>query len=495
MGSTDLKRGLKFTGAGALALLVLLSAAVAVNTLRNGSRQLQVRPAPPLALNEQAAAARLAAALKFRTIADADAPEASADQFALLQDYLVQAYPRLHAALRREVVGHSLLYTWQGSDPAAKPILWMAHQDVVPIAPGTGKDWQQQPFGGVVQDGFIWGRGSWDDKGNLFAQMEAVELLLASGFVPRQTVYLAYGADEEVGGPRGAARLAALLKSRKVHLGYVLDEGMMVTEGILKGLTQPAALVGVAEKGYATVNMDLSVAPGHSSDPPAHTAIGMMSEAIARLEEHQLPAEMNGVARDMFATIAPEMTGFNRVALSNLWLFGPLVRHQLEQSSATAAMLRTTTAPTIINAGNKDNVLPGNANASINFRLRPGDSVQNVLQHVRETVANDAIRIRTSGVTMEPSPVSRTDAPSYLAIARTVREVFPGAVVAPALVVGATDSRYYADLSDDVYKFSPVRAGPTDIPRFHGTNERIAIKNYAEMIRFYHRLLQNNGQS
>ena len=123
--------------------------------------------------------------------------------------YLAQRYPKVHATLKREVVGGtSLLYTWHGSDPKAMPIALMAHQDVVPVAPGTEADWQAEPFGGVVKDGFVWGRGAWDDKGNLIAQLEAVEMLLASGFKPRATIYLVFGADEEVGGQRGARQIA-----------------------------------------------------------------------------------------------------------------------------------------------------------------------------------------------------------------------------------------------------------------------------------------------
>ena len=479
--------------AGLLAAALALAGVLAFNTLRSESRQLRVAPAAPLALDEAAVAGRLAAALRWRTISSASDAEANADQFAGLQAQLARAFPRLHAALKREVVGHSLLYTWQGSDAATQPALWMAHQDVVPVAPGTEADWQQPPFDGVLKDGFIWGRGAWDDKGSLLAQMEAVEALLAAGFAPRQTLYLAYGADEEVGGGRGAVALAALLKSRGVRLAYVLDEGMLVTEGILAGLDKPAALIGVAEKGYLSVDLALATAPGHSSMPPRASAIGMLSTALARLERNQLPASMRGMAQEMFATLAPEMSGFQRVALANLWLFGPLLQRQLEQGASTNAMLRSTTALTIFHAGNKDNVLPGKADATVNFRLLPGDSVAGVLEHVRRTIDNPAIALSVQPGQSEPSRVSRTDTAQYQALNRTVRQVFAGAVVVPGLVLGATDSRHFEALSDNVFKFSPVRAGPNDLARFHGTNERIAIKNYVEMIRFYHQLLRNSA--
>ena len=474
-------------------MAAVLVAVVAWHTWRLPSRQIDVKPVASLALERDAVAARLAGALKFRTISEGTAGDPHAEEFERLQAYLAQAFPRLHATLKRELIGHSMLFTWQGSDAAARPMLWAAHQDVVPIAPGTESNWQQPPFDGVVKDGFVWGRGSWDDKGSLVAQMEAIETLLAAGYQPRVTLYLAYGADEEMGGSQGAVEIAKLLKSRGVHLDYVLDEGMLVTEGIMSGISKPVALIGVAEKGYASVNLAVSTAPGHSSMPPQKTAIGMMSAALAELERNQMPAEMTGVAREMFDTIAPEMQGMNRVVLSNLWLFAPVVRKQLEQSPGTNAVMRTTTALTVVHAGNKDNVLPGRADAVVNFRVRPGDTVDGVMEHVRQTVNNEAVHATLDGGSSEPSPVSPVNSAQYALINRTIREVFSDAVVAPGVVIGATDARHYKDVSEHVYRFSPVRAGKDDLPRFHGTNERLGVDNYLEAVRFYVQLAKNGS--
>jgi carboxypeptidase PM20D1 len=485
-----IKRALWFV----LGALLLLAAAVAVNTWRQGSRQVDVPPAPPLAVDQRAVAERLAGAVRFQTISSFEDARLNEDQFRGLQAYLQQSFPRLHAALRRETVGDlSLLYTWQGSDAAAPPILLMAHQDVVRISPGTEAAWQAQPFGGEIKDGFVWGRGAWDDKANLISQMQAVETLLAQGFRPRQTIFLAYGADEEVGGHRGARRIAQLLQSRGVKLDFVIDEGLVITEGVLAGLDRPAALVGVAEKGSMSIVLRAAAPAGHSSMPPPPDtgAIAMMATALRRLDDHQLPAGIRGVAREMFDTLAPEMHGFNRVALSNLWLFGPLVRAQLEKSPSTNAMLRSTTALTMISAGNQHNVLPGSAEATVNFRLLPGDTEQAVMQHVRDVVADDRIQLTPIGENYDPPPPSPTTSASFQLINRTLRSVFPGTLVAPGLMIGGTDSRHFSAISEHVYRFSPFRARPEDLPRFHGTNERIATANLAEMVRFYHQLLRN----
>ncbi|TWO70131.1 M20 family peptidase [Caenimonas sedimenti] len=474
--------------AGLVGLLVL---AVAINTLRQGSRQIDVPPAPPLALDEKAVADKLAGAIRFQTIASYDNPSLNADQFLQLHEYLKQRFPRVHASLQREVVaGMTLLYTWKGSDANAKPVALMAHHDVVPVAPGTERSWEEEPFSGTVKEGFVWGRGAWDDKGNLIAQLEAVEMLLASGFQPRQTIYLVSGADEEVSGA-GAAAVVKLLQERKVRLDFVLDEGMLIADGLVPGLDKPAALIGIAEKGYLSVVLRVSGTPGHSSMPPpkGSTAVGMLAAALRRIDDEQLPAQLRGIAREMFETLAPEMSGLQRVALSNLWLFGPLVQAQLEKGASTNAMLRTTTALTIVNAGNKENVIPGVAEATVNFRLLPGDTRDGVLQHVRSKTGERFELISLGGA--EPSPVSPTSSDSYRQLSRTVRSLFPGAVVAPGLLVGGTDSRHFTPISDHIYRFSPVRAKPEDLTRFHGTNERIAVANLGELVRFYHQLLRN----
>jgi carboxypeptidase PM20D1 len=477
---------------GLLALLLALALAVGVNTARLSSRQIDPPPFKPVAVDEAAAAASLAVAVRATTVTDENEPDKNAAAFDELQGHLRQHYPLVHAKLKREVVGpRSLLYTWEGSDPKAKPVALMAHQDVVPVAPGTEGQWQVPPFEGSVQDGFVWGRGAWDDKGNLIAELEAVERLLAAGFRPARTVYLIFGADEEIGGEQGVKRIAALLQQRQVRLEYVIDEGLLVTEGIMPGLpTRPVALIGIAEKGFVSVRLRTTAAPGHSSMPPPGGPVAALSRALVRLEAQQMPASIGGVARQMFETVAPELSGFNRVALSNLWLFAPVVQRQLERGVSTNALLRTTTALTIVQAGNKFNVLPGEAQAVVNFRLLPGDSVADVLAHVKRVVDDPGVEIKALEGSAEPSRVSSTDSASYRAVARAVRETIPDAVVAPGLMLGGTDSRYFDGLADNVYRFSPLRARAEDLPRFHGTNERISLKNLGELIRFYHRLLQ-----
>jgi carboxypeptidase PM20D1 len=486
---------------GLLALVLLLALGLALlllgNTLRQGSRQVVVPPLAPMAVDKAAIAESMAIAVRARTVSGLLDPEGVAVELDALHAHLRSRYPLAHAALKQEAVGgHSRLYTWQGSDAQALPVLLLAHLDVVPIAPGTEALWKKPPFAGVIEDGFLWGRGTLDNKSNAITQLEAVEALLKSGFKPRRTVYLVFGHDEEVRGLQGALPIAALLKQRGVTLEFVLDEGMAVTEGVLPGMAKPLALIGLGEKGLMSLRLRATAKPGHSSMPPGpgESAIGMLSAALARLDANPLPGGIGGAAAAMFEAIAPELPFGQRVAMSNLWLLKPVVESMLAKGAATNAMMRTTTALTIFNAGNKENVLPGQADAVVNFRILPGDSVASVTEFVKMTIADPRIEVSLVSAASEPSKLASPDAPQYKLIERTVREVFPDALVAPSLMLAGSDARHFQGLTDHSYRFMPIRFTPADVQRVHGTDERIGVDQLADMVRFYHRLISQAAQ-
>jgi carboxypeptidase PM20D1 len=482
---------------GLLALLALLAAVLVANTLRQGSRQLQVPPAPPLAVDKAGITEAMAAAVRAKTVSGLLDPAGVAAEFDALHALLKARYPQVHATLQREVVGaHSLLFTWAGSDPSLKPVALMAHQDVVPIAPGTEALWKRPPFAGEVADGFVWGRGTLDDKSNLITQLEALELLVKAGVKPRRTVYFVFGHDEEVGGQRGVVQIVALLKQRGVKLDWVLDEGLAVTQGVMPGVQQPVALIGLAEKGSVSLKLTATAPPGHSSMPPGpgQGAVGRLAAALARLDAQPLPGGIQGAAAEMFQAVAPELPFGQRLALSNLWLTRPLVERMLSKGAATNAMMRTTTAMTMLNAGVKENVLPGRAEAVVNFRILPGDTQTSVLAAVKRIVADEAVEITPLGTGFDPSRLSTSGSASFKLIERTVREVFPDAIVAPGLMLAASDARHFDGISDASYRFMPIRFDNADLQRPHGTDERIAVDQLVDMVRFYHRLLSQAAQ-
>jgi carboxypeptidase PM20D1 len=478
-------------GRRAVLLLVVVAlaglAVTLVRALRLRSRQLPATAAALVGVDEAAAAARLRGALQMDTVSP-QGGTADAASLARLHEHLRVSFPRLHAELEREVVGGSLLYTWRGTDVAAAPVVLTGHLDVVPIEPG--QRWTHPPFAGVVEGGFVWGRGALDDKGAVLAACEAVEALLGVGFAPRRTVHLAFGHDEEVGGRQGAARLAAILAERGTRAHLVLDEGLVVVDGLVPGVASPVALVGVAEKGVLTLELAVEIPGGHSSMPARHSAVGVLAAALARLEATPLPARLEGVGRQTFAHLAPEMPLGPRVAFANLWLFGPLVRRQLEASASTAALLRTTTALTVVQAGVKENVIPQAARALVNFRLLPGDRAADVTAGVQRIVADERVRVRALEPPDEASAVAPDDGPAWRAIAQAVRDAMPGTVVAPGLVLGQTDGRHYERLGGPVYRFAPYRLGPADLARLHGVDERVGAADHVRAAQFYARLLQ-----
>jgi carboxypeptidase PM20D1 len=482
---------------GLLALLLLLAAALVVNTLRQGSRQVPAQPLPELAVDKAAVAEAMATAVRARTVSGLLDPAGVAAEFDTLHAHLKTRYPLVHEKLQREVVGgHSLLFTWKGSDATLPPVALMAHQDVVPIAPGTEQLWKKPPFAGVVEDGFVWGRGTLDDKSNLITQLEALELLLKAGFVPKRTVYLVYGHDEEVGGRLGVVKIVEQLQQRGVKLAWVMDEGLAVTEGVMPGVKPPVALIGLAEKGSVTLKLVATAPPGHSSMPPAAggSAIGMLSAALARLDQQPMPGGIQGAAAEMFAAVAPDLPFGQRLALSNLWLLRPVVERALDKGGATSAMLRTTTAMTVLNAGNKENVLPGRAEAIVNFRILPGDTVESVTAHVKRVVADERIEIAPLGTGFEPSKLSSAQSAPFKLIESAVRDVFPESIVAPGLMLAASDARHFDGIAEQSFRFMPIRFTSEDLKRVHGTDERISVDQLAVMVRFYHRLLTQAAQ-
>ena len=468
-------------------VLVLVVGAATVT-----SRQPKVLPLIPVEVDEKAVSAHLSAVVKRRTISTSLESGAPPAELEGLHADLVAAFPKVHAALAREVVSdHSLLYTWKGSRDAQKPIILCAHLDVVPVEVGTEAAWTHPAFEGAIEGGFVWGRGTLDDKGSLIAILAAVEALLGEGFVPVRTVYLAFGQDEEISGRAGAEKIVDVLASRDVHAEMALDEGSALVEGVVTDVPAPVAAIGIAEKGYVSVDLKLEIPGGHSSTPAPENALTVLARALERLRAEPMPARIDGATEQFLSWAAPEMGFGPRLALANTWVSAPLVRRMFASSPTLGAAIRTTTAITVFHAGVKDNVVPAIATATVNFRVLPGDTTDDVLAHVRQTMGDARIVAEAqAGSRTEPSKVSRVDTRAFGHLASTVREVFPGTVVAPSLVLGATDGRWYARVAEDVYRFAPFRLEPADIQRIHGKDERLASASLANGVRFYRRLVQ-----
>jgi carboxypeptidase PM20D1 len=475
-----------------LLLFVLLTILVLVGvvlfktfTFKSIQTKVEAEPAPdisPFALQH------LSQAINFKTISYNDSSLFDSAQFNAFHLFLREAYPLVHQQMTREVVaGYSLLYKWTGQDSVASPIVLMAHQDVVPIEEASKSLWTVEPFAGVIKDNFIWGRGSADDKINLIGIMEAAEKLLKTGFVPSRTVYLAFGHDEEIGGS-GAKAIAALLKSRNITADLVLDEGGIVTREKVPGMTLPVALLGTSEKGYLSIVMSVEKNGGHSSMPEQETSIDILTHAINKLRENPFEADFSPSTQDFMQALGPEMPFTNKMAFANFWLFKPMVTGIYESSAAGNAMIRTTLAPTIINAGMKDNVVPTVATATVNIRMLPGDGSQEILERLRSIIHDDRVKLTPmTAFAAEPSDVTSPESFAYRKIDMIIKRSYDGIVSSPFLMIGGTDSRHFAEISDGIIKFSPM----IDPIGFHGVDERVSLESYKTSLWFFEQLLKD----
>lgn len=445
------------------------------------------RAHPPITDDGTAAAFldHLIEAVRIPTVSYDDPDRVDTGQFARFHRFLADTYPRCWAALSPETVAeHSLLLTWQGTDPGLDPILLMGHIDVVPIESPSA--WQGDPFEGLQTDTHLCGRGVLDDKGSVIAIFEAVERLLGEGFSPARTVLLALGHDEESTGLQGAASIVRLLSERGTRLHLVLDEGGFVSERTIPGARRPVALIGIAEKGYMDLELTATAEPGHSSYPPATTAIGRVAASIARIEQSPMPARVAAQA-PFFRAAARAASPIGRPVIARLPRLGRAAEWALARDRTSNALIRTTLAATVISGGTKANVLPTEARAVINSRILPGDTTVTVLDHVRSLVV-DGVEVKPLGG-FEPSPVSDPAGETFARVSAAVTAGFPDAVVAPWITIGATDARYYARIADTVLRFSPFRVDKDEATGFHGTNERIRIDAGPTAIGFYREIV------
>ncbi|MEM1233714.1 MAG: M20 family peptidase [Pseudomonadota bacterium] len=448
-------------------------------------------PEVPVAeVDADAIAARLSAALQFRTISNGDYASVDYAPYDAFLAWVTDTYPRVHATLEREFINRTPIYRWPGTDPSLPPVLFTGHYDVVPVPAETLPNWDVDPWAGQIRDGFIWGRGALDDKQSVIGLLEAAEAMIADGVQPSRDIWFIFGEDEEVGGQRGAVAATELLQSRGQSFTWMLDEGSMIFDDVLPGLPAPVASINVAEKGYLTLELVASGQSGHSSLPPSETAVGVLAGALARLEANPIPGGLDGATKAMFDGFAPEFGFVNRMLFANQWLFKSVLEGELAKANTTNALLRTTTAPTMLRASPQENVLAGEAVATVNFRIHPRDTVESVIAHVTEVIDDPRVRVERSGFAVEASPVSSSEADGFRVIRATTEAVYGDVIVSPGVTIAATDVRHYGVLADDAYRFVPLLFGPSDVARLHGDNERVGVAEMAKLVQAYRAIFE-----
>jgi carboxypeptidase PM20D1 len=473
-------------------LILFLIGFMLLKTALFTSKQKPVEQRAFVEIDGHSVAERLGLALQFKSVSSHNPEEVDGEAFLGLHRLLRTLYPRVHSALKLETINdYSLLFTWEGQNPDLEAVMLIAHLDVVPADEGEDSKWTHSPFGGEVAEGYVWGRGAIDDKGSVIGILEAVEYLLAQGFQPERTVYIGFDHDEEVSGLKGAKAIVEMLQSRGVRLACLLDEGGLVSEGLVPGIKSPIGVIGISEKGYLSLRLTVDVVGGHSAMPPRETAIGIISRAIAKLELNPMPAHLE-VVEFLMSYIGSGLPFHQRMLFANTWLFGGKLKKRLSKSKNLNAMIRTTTAPTIIKGGVKDNVLPDKAEAVVNFRIFPGDDLRSVYEMVRERINDERVDVAPlegdvlAGDTgWDPTPVADTESPYFESLADLVKMAFPGAMVAPYLLTGATNARHYAPLTDNAFRFCPVMVSQDELQRMHGVDERLSVENCGRMVGFY----------
>ena len=475
-----------------IALLVIMIGFTLTNPFLISSKQ--PAPAPTsVVLDEEAAVEHFSKALTYKTVSYQERKKFDLQEFNQFITFLKNSYPAVHEKLELELINdYGLVYKWTGTNPEEKPIGLTSHYDVVPILSGTEKNWEVDPFSGTVKDGLIWGRGTLDDKIGVIGIMEAAEYLLNEGFAPSRDMYFMFGFDEEIGGELGAKAIAETLKQRGIQFDFVLDEGGAIVENMVPGVDQPVGVVGISEKGSATATLSIKGSGGHSSQPKDRTNIGRIASAISKLEETQFDGELRGPGNDLFEFVAPEMSFGMKYVFANKFLFKPIIEKILLQEPATAALIRTTIAPTIFQAGEQYNALPEEASAIINLRIMPGDSLEDVEAFIVETIDDEGITVTLEG--SEASNVSSTDGPQFKSIQQAARNVYEDAIIAPYLMFAGSDAKHYDSISDNTYRFLPVQITSEDLNRMHGTNEHISISNYLNAIKFYIEIMKETNK-
>ena len=306
--------------------------------------------------------------VQIPTVSSSDPEKTRVEEFLKLHAYLEEAYPLVHKTFTREIIGKcGLLYTWKGTGKSDKlPLLMTAHQDVVPE--GDHSMWKYPPFSAHVdEDGILWGRGCTDSKCNMQAYLDALELLIADGFVPEYDLYLAFGYNEEImGGPGAACQIMHdELKKRGIEFGMVIDEcgGISEIDGKL------AATIVTCEKGYADYELSVEDPGGHSAFPPVHTALGKIGQAIWQLENNRMEARLTAPVIAEMKALAPFTPGRLGELFKDPESSWEELKALAETDKKINQMVRTTTAATMASGSDQANILPERAAVVTNSRL------------------------------------------------------------------------------------------------------------------------------
>lgn len=469
-----------------LVLLVVFVAILLVRTLLFVPKELPPVQQDTITVDREKIVNDMISMIQCKTVSNRDDALVDWGEYTKFQELLKERFPLVHQHCTLEHVGKTgLLYHWQGKS-AQEPSVCMAHYDVVPI---DEEGWDKPAFEGILEDGYIWGRGTLDTKGTLCGVMEAAEQLLSEGYVPAHDVYFSFSGEEEIDGD-SCKEIVRYLEQHGIRPALVLDEGGAVVENSFPGVSQECAMVGIGEKG--SVNMDFVIESqgGHASTPPPHTILGQLSEAVTRIERSPFRRQLTKPVQEMFDTLGRYSTFAYRLIFANLWCFLPLLDIICKKSGGELnAMMRSTVAVTRMEGSKAYNVLPPKASFGINMRLMGEDTIDYATSYLQKVIGNDAIQPQLVNG-MNPSIYSDTSCDAWDKVVRVIHNTWPEAVVSPYLMMACSDSRHYCRITDRVYRFSAMKLSKEERAMIHGNNERIPVDTLVKTVEFYVRFLR-----
>lgn len=499
-----------------ISLLILLIIIVLIKTFTYSFKKVSANTTSGWKMiKDDSAIQRLSGGLKIPTVSSGELGDFNYSTFDTIKEYIKNSYPLVYQnAEFAEVNTYGLVFRLKGINPSLNPILFLSHTDVVPPGDAEVKDktenifrpddqplpavsevseeWDFGPFSGAVANGRIYGRGSIDMKGMLFSLLESMNNVIKTKYIPQRDIYLAFGFDEEVGGQQGAVKIAEYFRNKNVQFDAVYDEGGLILEkGSVTGISSDIAVIGCAEKGFLSVKIKVKGLGGHSSMPPAESAIGKAAVIMQRLESGQMKPEVTPLINQFFNNVGGSMSFISRMAIANQWLLKPVLLSQLTKNNSTNALVRTTTALTMMKGSDAPNVLSPEVEFIVNFRLLPGNTVKDVKEHIANATKGFDVEIEEIDSVKEASAVSSSNTRAFQMIEAAIKEIHPTAIATPYLTVGATDAYKYQIVSKNIYRFMPIKINNAEKQSIHSTNEYLSIENYMKMIHYFEFIMRN----
>lgn len=463
-----------------LAIIVLLVVVLLVNAARLKPTSVTSPIPHSEEMGTDEAVARFQEMLRSKTVWGRENPDADHAPFDEFVPKLKRLFPLVFEKLDLQMVNtYGILLTWKGDDLDLKPIILMAHHDVVEADP-TG--WTHDPFAAEIVDGKIWARGSVDTKCILAGLLEATETLLSQGYQPPRTIYIWSSNCEEDNGDTTPAAVEWFQKQGIDPL-FVLDEGGAIIDNAPLGVDCEFALIGVTEKGLFNAFLTTNAAGGHASTPALTDATSKLVSGLDDLQKTPAPSRLSAPVEMMLKELAAHGSFGIRLVMGNLWLFRPLVLSILRKNPETAAMVRTTYALTELEGSPTANVIPKQAHACVNVRVDPAESVEEakarILSHFD---ADTECRLRDAN---EPSPISPFDDEVFEYLRAVTNSVYPDAGIAPYVQVSCSDSRHFARIYPRVYRFAGILFKGDQRARIHGQDENLDVESYKRGVGFY----------